>query len=219
MNRHRAAIIPGRSPLRSFHHQPSGRSREPTVIVQPGWRPVPSGGRFRPFGFPLPPGGSVTACCFAFQPVSRTSPKRGFVAGRQCCLHPANRWRATRCICGSPGFVRRRFAVCFPILLRASLPYRLVLFSPLDFRVLPLLPPVRFTLPTGESCASFLSRTSGKMPSYPQRADSSVDKSRQAVDKSQACDGPLRLVFDFSAPIGATGLSGLSARGVVAEGR
>lgn len=84
------------------------------------------------------------------------------------CFRPVHWPRATRCICGSPSLFRGTREACFPTLLRASLPDRSVMFSP-------LLPAVScrnlrsgFTVSTRQSCASQASRASTNLRTYPQ---------------------------------------------------
>lgn len=77
--------------------------RKPAFIVRPPrWRPVPSGGRFRPCDLSHPPGGSVTAWLHCRSGPCSAAPKCRFPFAfpDRLAQRPAG-LRASRCICGS----------------------------------------------------------------------------------------------------------------------
>ena len=115
-----------------------------------------------------PPGGSVTTPLLLFANFRSAAPKRCFPVARFSHCAVTDRPSASRCICGSPDSVRRLPEACFPILLRASLPDRSVMFSLSVSAVSRFIFKFGFTVSMSSSCASRTSRARPRRPTYPQ---------------------------------------------------
>lgn len=109
----RPAMEAGDGSRQAVGRAPKSRSVRLAVpafrCIPPAWASRRDGSQGE--GFATVPSGVVVRLAEARPSVAPSGPRR-----------LGQRLRATRCICGSPGSIRRSREACFPTLLRASLP-------------------------------------------------------------------------------------------------